>query len=235
MRAILITGTDTGVGKTIVGCGLAAALTAQGKTVGVLKPAETGCGLRDGVLYPEDAVRLAAYARVSLPLDQICPYRFAPPVAPSVAAELVDMTIDPQHIVAVFGEIAKQHDFTIVEGAGGLLVPLTGRYTFADLAQDLNLPLLVVVGSKLGALNHTLLTLRVAKALSLPVIGYLLNHPTALLDFATQTNARTLASLADVPCLGVLPFLSLSGDVERDRTLLGDFFSAAVDLTEVLR
>lgn len=194
MRAILITGTDTGVGKTIVGCGLAAALTAQGKTVGVLKPAETGCVLRDGVLYPEDAVRLAAYARVSLPLEQICPYRFAPPVAPSVAAELVDMTIDPQRIAAVFEEIVKQHDFTIVEGAGGLLVPLTGRYTFADLAQDLNLPLLVVVGSKLGALNHTLLTLRVAKALSLPVIGYLLNHPTALLDFATQTNARTLAS-----------------------------------------
>jgi dethiobiotin synthetase len=235
MRGILITGTDTGVGKTIVGCGLAATLTAQGKTVGVLKPAETGCVLRDGVLYPEDAVRLAAYARVSLPLDQICPYRFAPPVAPSVAAELVDMTIDPQHIVAVFGEIAKQHDFTIVEGAGGLLVPLTGRYTFADLAQDLNLPLLVVVGSKLGALNHTLLTLRVAKALSLPVTGYLLNHPTASSDLATQTNAHTLAYLADAPCLGVLPFLSLSGDVERDRTLLGDFFSDAVDLTRVLR
>jgi dethiobiotin synthetase len=156
-------------------------------------------------------------------------------VAPSVAAELVDMTIDPQHIAAVFGEIAKQHDFTIVEGAGGLLVPLTGRYTFADLAQDLNLPLLVVVGSKLGALNHTLLTLRVAKALSLPVIGYLLNHPTASSDLATQTNARTLAYLADVSCLGVLPFLSLSGDVEHDRTFLGDVFSAAVDLTEMLR
>jgi dethiobiotin synthetase len=235
MRGILITGTDTGVGKTIVGCGLAAALTAQGKTVGVLKPAETGCVLRDGVLYPEDAVRLAAYARVSLPLEQICPYRFAPAVAPSVAAELVDMTIDPQRIAAVFEEIAKQHDFTIVEGAGGLLVPLTGRYTFADLAQDLNLPLLVVVGSKLGALNHTLLTLRVAKALSLPVTGYLLNHPTASSDLATQTNARTLAYLADAPCLGVLPFLSLSGDVECDRTLLCDFFSAAVDLTGMLR
>jgi dethiobiotin synthetase len=235
MRGILITGTDTGVGKTIIGCGLAATLTAQGKTVGVLKPAETGCVLRDGVLYPEDAVRLAAYARVSLPLDQICPYRFAPPVAPSVAAELVDMTIDPQRIAAVFEEIVKQHDFTIVEGAGGLLVPLTGRYTFADLAQDLNLPLLVVVGSKLGALNHALLTLSCAQARSLPVTGYILNHPTASSDLAIQTNARTLAYLADAPCLGVLPFLSLSGDVERDRTLLCDFFSAAVDLTGVLR
>jgi dethiobiotin synthetase len=235
MRGILITGTDTGVGKTIVGCGLTAALTAQGKTVGVLKPVETGCSLQNGVLYPEDAARLAAYARTSLPLAQVCPYRVAPPVAPSVAAELADATIDPQHIATVFEGIAKQHDFTIVEGAGGLLVPLIGRYTFADLAQDLNLPLLVVVGSKLGALNHTLLTLRVAKALSLPILGYLLNHPTASSDLATQTNARTLAYLADAPCLGVLPFLSLSGDVERDRTLLCDVFADAVDLTSMLR
>ncbi|MBI3246401.1 MAG: dethiobiotin synthase [Deltaproteobacteria bacterium] len=235
MRGILITGTDTGVGKTIVGCGLAAALTAQGKTVGVLKPAETGCVLRDGVLYPEDAARLAAYARVSLPLDQLCPYRFAPPVAPSVAAELAGMTIEPRRIIAVFEQIARQHDFIIVEGAGGLLVPLVGRYTFADLTHDLRLPLLVVVGSKLGALNHALLTLSCAQVRSLPVTGYILNHPTASSDLATQTNARTLAYLADAPCLGVLPFLSLSGDVERDRTLLCDFFSAAVDLTGVLR
>ena len=235
MHGILITGTDTGVGKTLVGCGLAATLTAQGKTVGVLKPAETGCVLRDGVLYPEDAVRLAAHARVSLPLEQICPYRFASPVAPSVAAELVGTTIDPQHIAAVFEEMAKQHDFTIVEGAGGLLVPLTGRYTFADLAQDLNLPLLVVVGSKLGALNHALLTLSCAQARSLPVIGYILNHPTASSDLATQTNARTLAYLTDTPCLGILPFLSFSGDFEGDRTLLGDFFCDAVELTRVLR
>lgn len=235
MRGILITGTDTGVGKTVVGCGLAAALIAQGKTVGVLKPAETGCPLREGVLYPEDAARLAACARVSLPLEQICPYRFAPPVAPSVAAELAGVTIEPQRIFTVFEEIATRHDCTIVEGAGGLLVPLVGRYTFADLARDLRLPLLVVVGSKLGALNHTLLTLHCAQALSLPVTGYLLNHPISLSDLATQTNAHTLAHLTDVPCLGVLPRLSLSGDIEHDRTLLGDLFSSAVDLARVLR
>jgi dethiobiotin synthetase len=235
MRAILITGTDTGVGKTLVGCGLAAALTAQGKIVGVLKPAETGCAVRDGALYPEDAARLAAFARASLPLDQVCPYRFAPPVAPSVAAELAGVTIEPQRIAAVFEQVARRHDFTIVEGAGGLLVPLAGRYTFADLARDLRLPLLVVVGSKLGALNHTLLTLRCTQALSLPVTGYILNHPTPVSDLATQTNTHTLAHLTDVPSLGVLPFLSLSGDVEHDRTLLCDLFSRAIDLAGVLR
>lgn len=235
MRGVLITGTDTGVGKTVVGCGLAAALTAQGKTVGVLKPVETGCSLRNGVLYPEDAARLAAFARVSLPLDQVCPYRFAPPVAPSVAAELTGVTIEPRRIISVFEQIAERCDVTIVEGAGGLLVPLTGRYSFADLARDLRLPLLVVVGSKLGALNHTLLTLHCAQTLSLPLTGYVLNHPAPDSDIATQTNARTLAHLTDAPCLGVIPFLSLSGDIELDRILLRDLFSSAVDLVSVLR
>lgn len=235
MRGVLITGTDTGVGKTVVGCGLAATFTAQGKRIGVLKPAETGCAMRDGALYPEDAIRLTAFARTSLPLDQICPYRFAPPVAPSVAAELSGVTIEPQRILAVFGQIARQHDFTIVEGAGGLLVPLASRYTFADLARDLHLPLVVVVGSKLGALNHTLLTLHCAQALSLPIIGYILNHPTPTTDTAVQTNARTLAQLTDVPNLGALPFLALSDDVECDRTLLREHFSRAIDLPRLLR
>lgn len=234
MRGILITGTDTGVGKTLVGCGLAAALTAQDKTVGVLKPVETGCAMRDGGLYPEDAARLAAFAHTTLPLDHICPYRFAPPVAPSVAAELGGTTIEPQRITAACAQITKQHDFTIVEGAGGLLVPLVSRYTFADLARDLRVPLLVVVGSKLGALNHTLLTLRCAQALSLRVTGYILNHPTAASDLATQTNTQALARLTDVPCLGILPFLSLSGDVERDRAILCDLFSRAIDLARVV-
>ena len=234
MHGILITGTDTGVGKTLVGCGLAAALTAQGKTVGVLKPAETGCSRRDGALYPEDAMRLAAFARASLSLEQICPYRFAPPVAPSVAAEMAGVTIEPRRIHETFAQIAAQHDFTIVEGAGGLLVPLVGRYSFVDLARDLHLPLLVVVGSKLGALNHTLLTLHCAHTRALPVTGYILNHPTPASDTAIQTNARILAQLTEVRSLGVLPFFSLTEDNERDRTLLSDAFSQTIDLTPIL-
>jgi dethiobiotin synthetase len=235
MRGILITGTDTGIGKTVIGCGLAAALTAQGKRIGVLKPAETGCAPRDGALYAEDAARLSAFARTSLPLAQVCPYRFAPPVAPSVAAELAGITIEPRRIAAVFQQIAAHHDFTIVEGAGGLLVPLTGRYTFADLARDLRLPLLVVVGSKLGALNHALLTLHCAQTRALPITGYILNHPAPASDLAIQTNAHTLARLTNVPCLGSLPFLSLSGDVEHDRLLFCDFVPRVVDLAAVLR
>jgi dethiobiotin synthetase len=235
MKALLITGTDTGVGKTVIGCGIAAALTARGKTVGVLKPAETGCALRDGELYPEDAARLAAFARSSLPLEHICPYRFAPPVAPSVAAEQAGVTIDPCHIAALFQAIATRHEITLVEGAGGLLVPLVGRYTFADLARDLQIPIVVVVGSKLGALNHALLTFHCLQTRSLPLYGYILNHPTSASDPAIQTNARTLAGLTDIPCRGIVPFLPLRGDLEQDRVVLEAWFSQAVDFGSLLR
>lgn len=234
MRGLLITGTDTGVGKTVVGCGIAITLVSQGKTVGVMKPAETGCALRDGALYPEDAARLAAFARATLPLERICPYRFAPPLAPSVAAALAGVTIHPAHLVTVCQEIAAQSDYMLVEGAGGLLVPLVDRYTFADLARTLRLPLLVVVGSKLGALNHTLLTLHYAQTQAIPVVGYIVNHPTPGADEAMQTNVQALARLTDIPCLGVLPFMSLTGQIEQERGTLQNAFVRNVDLEKML-
>lgn len=234
MTSLFITGTDTGIGKTLVGCGIAAALTAQGKRVGVLKPAETGCDRRNGVLYPDDAMRLAGYARSSLSPETVCPYRFSLPVAPSVAAEQAGVTIRPERIVEVFQTIANQHEVTLVEGAGGLLVPLVGRYSFADLARDLGIPILVVVGSKLGALNHTLLTLHCIAARALPLAGYILNHPTPTTDDAITTNAATLASLTDVPCRGSIPHISLSEDIDRDRKMLSELFAAAVDLPGLL-
>lgn len=230
VRGVLITGTDTGVGKTFVGCGLAAALTARGKRVGVLKPAETGCTLRDGELCPDDALRLAAFARNSWPVDQLCPYRFAPPLAPSVAAEMASVRIDPQRVRALFAQSLDTHDVTLIEGAGGLLVPLVERYTFADLARDLDVPILVVVGSRLGALTHTLLTLCCAQAMGLRVAGYIVNHPAGTSDLAMQTNIQVLARVTDVPCLGVVPFTPLGGEIEQDRSLLATLFSAAVDL-----
>ena len=234
MTSLFITGTDTGIGKTLVGCGIAAALTAQGKRVGVLKPAETGCDRRDGVLYPDDAMRLAGYAQSKLPIEIVCPYRFSPPVAPSVAAEQAGVTIRPDRIVEVFQSIVGQHEVTLVEGAGGLLVPLVGRYSFADLARDLGIPILVVVGSKLGALNHTLLTLHCIETRGLPLAGYILNHPTRTADDAIKTNVATLASLTDAPCRGIIPHLTLSEDIDRDRKMLSELFATAVDLPGLL-
>lgn len=235
MNGIFVTGTDTGVGKTFTTCGLISALSGLGKRIGVLKPAETGCRIQNGVLYPEDATQLAAFAGTTVPLELVCPYRFSPPLAPSVAAAQAGVTIDPAHIVRVFHQIAAQHELTFVEGAGGLLVPIVDRYTFADLAHDLALPVLVVVGSKLGALNHTLLTLHYAQSLGLPLLGYIINHPYPEVDEATRTNAQALLELTDVPCLGVVPHLTLSGKLESDRTLLKHVFAQEVDLKALLR
>ncbi len=202
--------------------------------MGVLKPAETGCDRRDGVLYPDDAMRLVGYAQGKLPIETMCPYRFSPPVAPSVAAEQAGVTIQPKRIVEVFQSIAGQHEVTLVEGTGGLLVPLVGRYSFADLARDLGIPILVVVGSKLGALNHTLLTLHCIEVSGLPLAGYILNHPTRTADDATRTNAATLAGLTDTPCRGLIPHLTLSEDIGQDRRMLSELFATAVDLPGLL-
>ena len=238
MTGLFITGTDTGIGKTLVGCGLAAAWTAQGKRIGVLKPAETGCPERNGALYPDDAVRLAGFAGLTADgpddWERLCPYRFPLPVAPSVAARQVGVRIEPERLVQRYSDVAKHHDVTIVEGAGGLLVPLVGRYSFADLARDLAIPVLVVVGSKLGALNHALLTLDCIRTRGLPLLGYVLNHPNAESDDAIMTNAGTLAGLTDVPCRGVIPHLALSGNLDRDRETLGGLFAKAVDLAGLL-
>ncbi len=202
MAGLFITGTDTGVGKTFVARGIASALRARGRRVGVMKPVETGCG---GGLRrrPADALALRAAAGSALPLDRICPYRLDAPLAPDVAARLENVRIDPAVILAAFRAIDAVHDVTLVEGAGGLLVPIVERYSMADLARDLDLPLLVVVDSKLGAINHTLLTLEAAAARGLAVRGYVLNHASAA-DEAASTNASVLKRCTDTPCVGTI-------------------------------
>ena len=201
MPGCFITGTDTGVGKTFVACGIAAALHARGLTVGVMKPIETGCG-PPGARRPADAIALRNAAGSTLDLRQICPCQLEAPLAPDMAARLEGTRIDPAVIVAAYRGIDSAHDVTLVEGAGGLLVPIDGRYTMAELARDLDLPLLVVVDSKLGAINHTLLTLEVAAARGLCVAGYILNRAAPDEDAAAETNTELIARCSDVPCLG---------------------------------
>ena len=226
---LFITGTDTGVGKTFVTRGIASTLRAQGRRVGVLKPVETGCG---GSLTrrPADALALRAAAGSTLRIDRICPYQLDAPLAPDVAARLENRRIDPAVIVAAFRAVERDHDVTLVEGAGGLLVPIVERYSMADLARDLDLPLLVVVDSKLGAINHTLLTLEAAAARGLSVRGYVLNHASAA-DEAATTNASVLARCTDTPCLGEIawtpaaeqnPGAVVGPALDWDRLLPGD-------------
>ena len=145
-------------------------------------------------------------ARSTLEISSVCPYRFEEPLAPDVAARRAARRIDSGVIRKHYESIAASSDFTIVEGAGGLLVPIWERYTMASLAADLALPLLVVVGSRLGAVNHTLLTLEHARSCGLEVAAYVLNHVSRVQDMATETNAQLLARSTDVRCAGVIAF-----------------------------
>jgi dethiobiotin synthetase len=199
LSALFITGTDTGVGKTFVACALATALRARGRRVAVMKPVETGVERE-----PEDARRLAAAAADPAPLDDVCPYRLRAPLAPAVAAGLEGVTIDVERIVALVARRAAAADVLLVEGAGGLLVPVAGRTTWADVAARARLPVLIVAANRLGAINHCALTAQVATAAGLDVRGFVLSRPSADRDASATTNAEAIATLTGLRCLGVL-------------------------------
>ena len=205
-RGILITGTDTGIGKTFITAGLAGAFRRRGLSVAPFKAAETGCATEAGTnrLIPADAELLRHACATEASLDPICPYRFVPPLAPWVAAEQAGVTIDPVRLEQCYNELAASHDRVLVETAGGILVPLNGSFHFADLARLLRLPVIVVVGSKLGAINHARLTLEVVAAAGLEAIACVLNHPFEEASEATATNETTLRRLTSVP-LFVIP------------------------------
>src|SRR5437879_13345036 len=159
MSALLVTGTDTGVGRTVVACALATALRQRGRRVAVMKPVETG--VED---EPADPLALRAAAADPAPLDDICPYRLRAPLAPAVAARLEGVTIDVARLVALVARRRQEADMLLVEGAGGLLVPLDARTTYADLAVRTGLPLLVVGANRLGTVNHCALTAQIGRA-----------------------------------------------------------------------
>src|SRR5262249_16898680 len=186
----------------------------SGLRVGVMKPAETGCVEKDGELFSEDAARLKEAAGSAEPLESICPYRLVDALAPSVAAERAGVTIDIARIQRIYDEIASRNDVAIVEGAGGLLVPLLPHYTYADLAKLLKIPIIVVAANRLGAINHLSLTLESAAAHGLRVAGYVWNNLERQTSLAAETNPDALPFLTAVPCLGEIPYIE-SGAFER--------------------
>jgi len=224
---IFITGTDTGVGKTLVACGLAALLRESGYKVGVMKPVETGCEEKEGRLFPQDAFYLKEASGCGEPLERICPYPLRVPLAPSMAAEKEKVKIDISLLEKVYSEISSIHDITLVEGAGGLLVPILPSFTYADFARLLKLPLVVVAANRLGTINHLLLTLKHAARVGLRVLGYVFNRLDNQPSLAAETNREALLSLTAVPYLGEIPYI---GDLEAKRSSLADLFEEKLDL-----
>ncbi len=216
MPTLFVTGTDTGVGKTLVSATIAATLAARGRRVGVAKPVETGCRREHGRLVPEDALALAAAAGDPSALDDVCPHRFPDPLAPALAAERSGVTLDVDALALHLERRAARFDVLLVEGAGGLLVPLTRAASFADLATRLAAPVLVVIGSRLGAINHALLTLEAVASRGLALAGYVVNRLADTDDLAVATNEGLLQSLTTAPCLGTIPWIADAAGVLAD-------------------
>ncbi len=219
-NGIFITGTDTGVGKTYVACGIARGLRRRGVNVGVMKPAETGCIRRRGILIPSDAIRLMKAAVVRDALHRVNPYRFADPLAPSIAAEFAGgKRINPSKIRESFRMLSRRHDFTIVEGAGGIMVPLVKDYLFLDLAEDLRLPVLIVARPGLGTINHTLLSISAIRTRRMRIAGVVINY--AMSDWKTglaeKTSPHAIEMAAGVSILGTLQY----GESQFDNIIDG--------------
>jgi dethiobiotin synthetase len=200
VKTWFITGTDTGVGKTTVAVALLEEAARQNLSTAAMKPAESGCPTGpDGQLVPEDARKLQAACTQQLDLDLVCPYRFAEPVAPGVAAERTGQGLDPAVILDRWRTLQSScPDLLVAEGAGGLLVPMGSGRMVADLARALGAPLLIVARESLGTINHTLLTIEAAEARGLAIDAVILNPADGPTPEATvRSNAREIERASD--------------------------------------
>jgi dethiobiotin synthetase len=221
-RGLFVTGTDTGVGKTVVASAIAASLAEQGHRVAVFKPAVTGLEELEGPLPDHELLRASARSRQT-PSD-VSPYRFAPAVSPHLAAELAGVRIDPAVLLATARRVATAADVLIVEGVGGLMVPLTAGYLVRDFAADLGFPVVIAARPSLGTINHSLLTIEAVRKAGLRAAAVVLTpwpgEPTEM----ESSNRETIAALGEVEVatLGPLyvgPPVNMVGDLPVESWL----------------
>ena len=199
-NVLFVTATDTEAGKTFVSCAIAKALRVRGRDVGVMKPVASGCdgGAGHGQVS-EDAVLLARASGAADRGELVTPVAFAAPLAPTAAARAEGASFERGRIFEAFAELRARHEFLIVEGIGGLLVPLEGTWTVRDLAREMGAPVAVVSRDALGTINHTALTVEAARAGGLEVRGIVLNRlPGGAPDLSCGTNAREIEELTGV-------------------------------------
>jgi len=248
LKGVFITGTDTGVGKTIVSAVIIRALIRKGIKVGAMKPLETGCKKAEGTvpdlrteqggvplyragveselspwgstLIPADGMFLREMAEMDDPIDLVTPVRFEQPLAPMVAADIEKKVVDLDAVRGAYKALSGKYDFMVVEGVGGLLVPIMrspspatrhpSPFFVADLIKDLNLPVIIVACLKLGTINHTLLTVNQALREGLNVSGVIISQ-SALSDntISAKTNPDAMRELCSVPILGTVPYLNI--------------------------
>jgi len=204
-RGVFVTGTDTGVGKTVAACALVHAFRARGIRVAPMKPVAAGASTIDGRLANDDSVALLRAAGWSADaLADVTPILLAEPMAPHIAAHRSGARIERGPIFAALDRLASRGDFAVVEGVGGFMVPLASGFDASDLAREMGFPVVLVVGLRLGCLNHALLTARAIAAEGLPLAGWIANTLDPAMT-ALDENVATLRERLGAPLLGILP------------------------------
>ena len=216
MRGVFVTGTDTGVGKTLFCAALLLRLGATGVRAAACKPLAAGCRREDGRLVNDDAALLARLAPVRRPLEVVNPVALEPAIAPHIAAAEAGVTLDAARLAAACRAAAAGVDWLVVEGAGGWRVPLGAAETLADVAIRLQLPVVLVVGLRLGCLNHALLTAAAIRADGLSLAGWVAN-PLAPEMPRLEENIATLVGRLGAPLLARLPACTADAEEARAR------------------
>ncbi len=216
--ACFVTGTDTGVGKTLISSALLHGLSKAGLKTEGMKPLAAGAEMREGVLHNDDVFQLEAASSLALPRDLVVPYLLREPAAPHIAAALEQTAIDPQRLLSAYAQIAAQAESVVVEGVGGFRVPLTDDFDTADLAEKLQLDVILVVGLRLGCLNHALLTAEAIAARGLRLAGWVANQIDPAMPHQ-QENIDALSQRLSAPLLGVVPHMAQASAASAARHL----------------
>jgi len=223
-NTIFITGTDTNIGKTFITCLLLKALNETGSITLALKPIASGCYKNElGELRNADAVKLKQHASIKIPYSNVNPIAFEPPIAPHIAANNIGVNLSKRQVCEVITtSVCNSADITLIEGVGGWSVPLNDAELLSDAISQLHIPVILVIGIKLGCLNHALLTYQNIKARNISMLGRVANclDPTAL---SIQENINTLMRWIEEPCIGVVPY-DCKSTACMDTKLISDCF-----------
>ncbi len=234
-QGLFITGTDTGVGKTVVTAAILAYFQHQGKKVGIMKPIETGVNSECSSAANSDALFLMECGGIEDSLSEVCPIRLQPAASPFQAAMIENCAIQPGTILSAYKKLSGQYDWVLVEGIGGVRVPITRDYGVVDLMRDLGLPVVVVAHTQLGTLNHTLMTLDTLKQNGIPVRGVVLNRTgPETANAIEQDQPRLIEELSGAKVLGEFPYIdnlnTQSFSPEKLKTL-----EASVDFSGLIQ
>jgi dethiobiotin synthetase len=235
MPALFITGTDTAVGKTMVTSAIAAYCSLRkNMDVGVMKPFEAGLILRGKDLLPWDAICLKEASGNQDDMALINPYAFEAPLSPLAASEEENVHIDLEMLDRIYQSLLKKHDILLVEGAGGILVPIRKDFFFVDLIKRWNVPVVVVSRLGIGTINHTLLTCGHLKQEGIRVVGVILNDLDGKSDPSKKSNPDVLTRYLDVPLLGVFPYDEALAKGERPREILASVVADYIDMNPII-